>query len=219
MRMEKSSMDVSESRTPEFPALLRHLRNAVVERDKRPENGPPRPSDWTAFLKLADAHGVSSLLSRHLLTEDGTVVPDDEADWLRTRAAWNARRNLYLTGELVRLLGRFRDRKVRILPFKGPVLAKDLYGDVSRRTFADLDFLFDREEWPRVRAVMRSAEFDIDVESNLDYLSDREFARGESVVRPRREFKFTRGGDDLSVELRWRLGERLGSLDVSFHRL
>jgi len=50
-------------------------------------------------------------------------------------------RNRALAAELGELLRLFEESGIRALPFKGPVLALDLFGDLALREFVDLDIL------------------------------------------------------------------------------
>ncbi|GAG91885.1 unnamed protein product, partial [marine sediment metagenome] len=69
------------------------------------------------------------------------AVPDDTLEQLRAYFLTNAKRNLFLTGKLLRLLELLKDNGILAVPFKGPVLAESVYGDLSLRQFADLDIL------------------------------------------------------------------------------
>ena len=68
-------------------------------------------------------------------------MPADAREELEGRAQANRLRDLELTGELARLLDRFRRDGIAAVPYKGPVLAAQAYGDVALREFVDLDIL------------------------------------------------------------------------------
>jgi len=53
----------------------------------------------------------------------------------------NAARNVFLTNKLFEILNLFKKNDILALPFKGPVLAESVYGDLSLRQFVDLDIL------------------------------------------------------------------------------
>lgn len=71
---------------------------------------------------------------------------------------------LYLEGEAitararveqyVRLLTHLADAKIPTIPFKGPLLAQELYGDVALRSSYDLDILVRDSDVPRVLTVL-----------------------------------------------------------------
>ena len=48
---------------------------------------------------------------------------------------------LHLTREMEMICKSFNENQIKSLVLKGPVLAADLYGDLSLRTSADLDIL------------------------------------------------------------------------------
>ena len=48
---------------------------------------------------------------------------------------------LHLSGEMEQVSKLFTENEIRTLFLKGPVLAHDLYGDISLRTSSDLDLL------------------------------------------------------------------------------
>ena len=49
---------------------------------------------------------------------------------------------LHLTREMEIICKSFNDNQIKSIVLKGPVLAADLYGDLSLRTSSDLDILF-----------------------------------------------------------------------------
>ena len=75
-------------------------------------------------------------------------------DALRTRYRDNARKTLWFTRELFRILGHLESAGIKTLAYKGPVLAKTLYGDVTERQYSDLDILIRPEDVPRAKAAL-----------------------------------------------------------------
>ncbi|PLX84652.1 MAG: hypothetical protein C0617_07375 [Desulfuromonas sp.] len=103
-----------------------------------------RQLDWTFLLRAARRHGLQPLLYWHIKEVPPGVVPEEILKRLERHFRGNARRNLFLTGELVRILERFRARGIPAIPFKGPALTEALYGDLALREFCDLDILVPR---------------------------------------------------------------------------
>jgi Uncharacterised nucleotidyltransferase len=95
---------------------------------------------WPEVLRLAEHHSVVPLLYQALCGLSGPV-PAPTLDDLRGRYSHNARRNLMFTGELVRILDCLERHSVPAIPYKGPVLAETVYGDLALRYFSDLDVL------------------------------------------------------------------------------
>jgi hypothetical protein len=128
-------------RETEF-ALLCELAGAELapEHTKRIANWNLSAVDWDVFLRLAEHHGVLPLAARHLIDHARGLPPETERS-LRSAYEANLRRSLWFTAELTRVMQHFERRQLRVVPYKGPVLAQSLYGDVGLRSFSDLDFL------------------------------------------------------------------------------
>jgi len=112
--------------------------------------------DWERLLKLALRHGVLPLLSQQLNATCADLLPADVSARLHDLFYANAARNQRLTAELCRLLELFAAHAVKAIPYKGPVLALQAYGDLALRQFNDLDVLIRREDVPRVVALLRA---------------------------------------------------------------
>jgi len=106
--------------------------------------------DWPEFLRLAEHHGVLPLVARNL-TAHAQELPTDVDQSLRSEFAKNLRRNLWFASELVRILEYFKQKDLRAIPYKGPVLAESAYGDVALRNFGDLDFLIFSSDFERAK--------------------------------------------------------------------
>jgi hypothetical protein len=108
---------------------------------------------WERLVQLADHHGLTALLLRRLLVEvDPRQTGGLEA--LRQQDKANAHRALWLTLELRNIHRHLQARGLEVLPYKGPVLAEALYGNVALRQFSDLDLLVRSDELPRIKAAL-----------------------------------------------------------------
>ncbi len=123
------------------PAQAHHLADLA-----RPE------FDWAYLLDTAHRHGVLPLLHTHLRNLPG--VPGPVRERLQTHTQANAARNLFLTGELLRLLPLFDAHGIAALPFKGPTLAALAYGSLSLREFGDLDLLVPEAKLRKAKALL-----------------------------------------------------------------
>lgn len=120
--------------------------------------------DWKKVLKGARHHGVTPLLHRHLSRLGSPLVPASVLADLGSYARKNAAHNLALAHALLRILEALKQGGVEAVPYKGPVLASSAYGDVSLRSFKDLDIIVEARHF-------RSA---VDTLQGLGYaLSDR----------------------------------------------
>lgn len=110
--------------------------------------------DWTLLIRAANWHGVTPLLYRNIINTcpNAIYVPQQ----LRTYFYANALNNELLIQELLNLLNLFDRYKISVIPFKGPVAAKLIYGDVALREFSDLDFLIQQRDLPEIKRLLIS---------------------------------------------------------------
>lgn len=104
--------------------------------------------DWDRVLEGARHHGVMPLLHRHL-SDLGALVPAPVLAELSLYARNNAVHNLMLAHALLRILAALGQQGVGAVPYKGPVLASSAYGDVSLRSFKDLDLIVEAQDFGR----------------------------------------------------------------------
>lgn len=97
--------------------------------------------DWSHVLDAANLHGVLPLLHRHLTAGGSRLVPDEVRAALRQRHGASVQRGMLLTAALAEALRALADAGIEAVPFKGPLLAADLYGDLGLRPFRDVDIL------------------------------------------------------------------------------
>lgn len=97
--------------------------------------------DWTLFARKAIDHNLVSLSGHTLARVAPDLVPDDILGALRVTLEQTRKRNRALFEELCRLLEALARGGIEVIPFKGPVLAIQAYGDLGLRVFSDLDFL------------------------------------------------------------------------------
>ena len=96
--------------------------------------------DWDEFFRNAAHHGVLSLAAKNLLSY-ARDLPVQVQQSLQAAYHSNVARNLWFAGELARITEHFQKRKIEAVPYKGPILAESVYGDLALRSFNDLDFL------------------------------------------------------------------------------
>jgi predicted nucleotidyltransferase len=109
--------------------------------------------DWERLIRLAQHHGLVPLVFRRLSAEmDASLSPGLEA--LRQQDKANAHRTLWLSLELLNIHRHLRARGLEVLPYKGPVLAEMLYGNVALRQFSDLDLLIRSDDLPTIKEAL-----------------------------------------------------------------
>lgn len=128
--------------TPEEELLLYLLRTTISqETSERIKALVQQGIDWDQLHTLAIDHKVTALLSRSLDKVYPSTVPESFRKDLKTQLQIHAQGNLFLTKELLDLLNLFAQQQIAAIPYKGPVLATAVYGDLMLRPFNDLDIL------------------------------------------------------------------------------
>ncbi len=97
--------------------------------------------DWKKVINHAYSNALIPLLYTNLNNIASNVIPEEQLNTLRTLFYGNAQRNLFLTAEMMKILSLLQDNGIQAVPYKGPVLANLLYGNLSIRQFSDLDIL------------------------------------------------------------------------------
>jgi len=165
--------------------------------------------DWPKLLRLGDAHGMLPLLYWHLSALRLGLVPSPMLQELRTHFERNHRRNLVMTAELIKFLKLFESHGIPAIPYKGPVLASVVYGNLALRQFSDLDFLLRKEDIHRAQAVLMSQTYQ--PQFVLKHARDVAFLQAESV--------FARADGMSTVELHWEITPRYFSFPLNPDRL
>ena len=112
--------------------------------------------DWEYVLQAAVKHRVMPLLYHSLHTLRPNGVPKPILDRLQKMFQSNARRNLFLSGELLKLLKLLETQGISAISFKGPVLSIYAYDNLSLRQYLDLDILVRKSDILRAKALLLS---------------------------------------------------------------
>jgi hypothetical protein len=159
--------------------------------------------EWDALRAAAKSHGLTPLLFRHLSGTLADEVSAEQLERLREVYRQNAVRNLFMTGELSRLLGLFERAGVAALAYKGPALALDAYGDLTLRQFGDLDLLIRRRDLGRVTALLAAEGYEAEFE--LSGVREAAFQKWW-YVQP-----FRHAGSGIYLEIHWAVAPRFFS--------
>jgi hypothetical protein len=97
--------------------------------------------NWGALLSEAEGNAVVPLLYRQLTAIAADVAPAEQMRRVSEASRTNTLRCLNLTAALVQILRLFQSEGIVAVPYKGPVLAAQAYGDVLLRQFDDVDIV------------------------------------------------------------------------------
>lgn len=115
--------------------------------------------DWSALLGVAADHSLTPLVCGLLLTLPGGALPEKWRDRFRQEFVRNARWNLLLMAELIRALQALERGGVQAVPFKGPVLAQQAYGDLALRQFSDLDIVLPHSQLAEAHRALEGLDY------------------------------------------------------------
>lgn len=122
----------------ELKLLLDLLNNNLVDTTNVYKN---IDIDWNHFLQLAFHHRLYPILYKKLHKEKNQWIPSSVIQQLKNSYEKNTFRMLSLFAEMEELNQVLQSNGMSALFLKGPLLAKDLYEDLSSRTCGDLDVL------------------------------------------------------------------------------
>ena len=198
---EDSELKMLARSRPEHELLLACARTRVGAKEKARINLlSGQTLDWEYLYQLAKRHSVLPLLYWQLNSNAADVVPPAQLEKLRAKFRDNAARNLFLTGELERIITLYKASGVAVLPYKGPALAAAAYGNISLRRFVDLDILVSKSDIPRAKEILRARGY-----LPAPPLSP---AQERVLLRAQHNLPFSRDGGRLIVELHWEIAAR-----------
>jgi Uncharacterised nucleotidyltransferase len=154
--------------------------------------------DWNYVLQKAGEHFVMPLVSRSLNTFP-EAVPEAILQRLRSDFFAHARRNLFCTRELLKILTLMAENGIRAVAYKGPVLSASAYGNVVLRSFVDLDILVHERDVLRAKELLLSRGF----QTLLQLTKAQENAHLRS--RHQKDIVLVHSDLPISVELHWRI--------------
>lgn len=161
------------------------------------------PLDWKFALQFAEAHSLIPLLYFHLHAHAPEKVPPAVYEKLREQSRRISALNVYLSGELRRLLKLFAAHSIEAIPYKGPALAVKAYGNIALRHFGDLDILVRQRDVLRVMDLLVAEGYALHPPLNG--------VQQALMLRTQCNLPFTRDGRRLIVEIHWRVSARLFS--------
>jgi hypothetical protein len=165
--------------------------------------------DWAYLIQTASWHGVMPLLYRSLNTICPESVPKAIFEQLWKDFLVNAQRNLILTVELLKLLELLEGNGICAIPFKGPVLASSVYGDLALRQFSDLDILVHKQDILKTKNLVASMGY----QPTIKLTHAQESIYLQSV----NEYHFM--GPNIGLDLHWGFAPKYVSFPLNLTHL
>lgn len=194
---------IDKDRLADFELLLNLIRaDLTPERIKRAgELVEAGGIDWGRILHLSEKHRVLPILYANI--KKAGLLPVLPEDVHRDLFRWYWKivgNNLRMCKKLVAVLGLLENHDIPAVPFKGPVLAQQLYGDVGLRFFQDLDILVPKNYADQAREVMLASGY-------LPAAQQLTGKRFPHVLKYARECSFLDVSNNVkvSIDLHWQL--------------
>lgn len=162
--------------------------------------------DWNYVRETAIQHGIIPLLYKRLKEEMSDFVPPQELEELRTLFMANAVQNLRMTQQLIKVLDLLADGGIEAMPFKGPALAVQAYGDLSMRSFCDLDILVDKRNFLIACDILISNDYTPLFENNQ-----------KKVLNSGKELHFF--SNNYNFDIHWRIVDRYRVVDIDLEQV
>ncbi len=167
--------------------------------------------DWNRVIAYAAWHQVTPLLHRTLSTCIPELIPAAVKLVFELHIQRYSKQYRLQFNELLRIVELLAANGIPIIPFKGPTLARLIYGDLSLRPFSDLDFLLHSHDVDRALQLLES----------LGYVAPS--ARTDKQERHFRlyacQYKIGRHDGEVWIEPHWTLAQRVFAIDLDYGAL
>jgi putative nucleotidyltransferase-like protein len=165
-------------------------------------------TDWSFFLQLCQYHGLQGIISKRITQHYPDLFPPVCTEKLHSLFFSNAMRSMSFTRTLIQILDLFSQNALSAIPFKGPLLASQLYGEIGLRNFCDLDILIKKQDLRNAIHLLASHGFIPEIENiakHADFYSKQED-----------NLSLSREKDGCIIELHWDMAGCYLAEDITF---
>ncbi|MBE9004352.1 nucleotidyltransferase family protein [Fortiea sp. LEGE XX443] len=160
--------------------------------------------NWQFLLEIAAYHKVLPLLFLNISKFGSQSIPINILNSLREYYYLNTQRSLLMASKLVNILNIFDENGIPVIPFKGPILAATAYGDVSRRSFGDLDLLVHPKNFIKTKQILIAKGFEPYADSNEQeaaYLKSLDEKEQEAYLHRHWELHLTNPSEQVTLDV------------------
>jgi hypothetical protein len=150
--------------------------------------------DWSSLCRRLQERRLLPVLGERLLALPGCGAPDSFVDATHRAISDCHEQDTWLELISLHLIDLLREAGIPSLALKGPILGRNLYGDLGRRPSSDIDLLVGPEDLPEA----------VRIAGRLGYLPPQNQENKESL--PLLHFRLAHGTRGLPpLELHWRV--------------
>lgn len=168
--------------------------------------------DWDFIIKTSYQNGVLPLISANLRQHFADLIPPEIKEKLALQFQEHTQNNLFLTAKLLEIVRIFSEAEIPVLPFKGPVLAMQAYGNLSFRQFVDLDILVQPKHFDE--AVQKITEHGYKAVSQIPWVK-----RKALFFDRQKDIGLISDDSKVRVELHWKLSGSHFALPLELNQL
>jgi len=158
--------------------------------------------NWEHFINLSEYHQISSIVYWNIKTHFGNLIPESYLSKLESKYKNTAVRNMFLTDELLSILKEYSANKIVAIPIKGPLIAEQIYENLTVREFIDIDILVYPKDVEKAKDILIQRDYSLEF-----YLSEKEDIayRRSSFYLKDQKIHYTLFNKDkgISIELHW----------------
>lgn len=167
--------------------------------------------DWNKLIELAFLHQVAPLLYYPLKRYLPKQIPQPILDAFDIYYQKHKSKNELLTQELLEILQALDEKKIIAVPFKGPLIAHQLYGDTALRSFRDLDFLIQEADISSVIEILKIRNYHVHYDLSVKQQKAFWQYAGQDI--------FHRQDKKISVEPHWAFAPTTLAIDICYAEL
>ncbi|KAB7708159.1 Renal dipeptidase [Bacillus aerolatus] len=201
------NVDLNLTNLPKELKLI--LEIIKIENDDRISKDWFDDTDWDLFLQLALHHRLYPLLYSKIVKMENSWFPSEVLQSLSYYYRKNTFQMLHLCGEMEKLSQLFMENNIHPLFLKGPILAADFYGDISKRTCGDLDILIPIDDLQKANELLVDLGYEKD-EYIQTLLNDWKWRH--------HHFTYYHPIQGTKIEIHWRLNPAPGK-EPTFNEL
>lgn len=152
--------DFLEELSSEMAFIIKILDQSPFQ-DKKTylENIASSEFNWITFLELSKKHHLTALLAQKIDQYDIDFIPSVISQALKAQISKNQARSDQLAAEILKILKLLKQNNITAIPFKGPTLAIQLYGNLTARFSRDIDFLVQKHEMTKALEILNTAGY------------------------------------------------------------
>jgi hypothetical protein len=173
---------------------------------------PKDDLDWNFLFGVSYRNGVFPLVFRNLMQADPGALPDEIRADVAEALKQHAENNMFLTSQIIRLVKIFEDEGIPFLPFKGPLLSVQAYGDPGLRSYGDLDVLVQPKHLDKAIRLLQKNDYTLATKVSR-------LQRSNWSIGPHKDVRFVDRDQRTVIELHWKLSGSHFGLPKEMNRL